>query len=108
MHPCAALQGRGTSWHACYKCVFESIDKAGCATVPASQQARCAKAKTRRPGRFGGQWWRTDLGFPGQVAVGSYAAQLAWWLAFFPADRFLIVPSAMTHEAHNATLVRPE
>jgi hypothetical protein len=40
------------------------------------------------------------------VDVGNYAAQLAWWLAFFPADRFLILASQELREPSGRKRVR--
>lgn len=40
---------------------------------------------------------RDDAAFS-VLAVGNYAAQLAWWLQFFPADHFLIVSTAQLRD----------
>lgn len=37
-----------------------------------------------------------------------YAPQLAWWLSFFPAHRFLVLPSALLHDEARQVEVRCE
>ena len=77
--------------------------------MPNALHAECSEALSNKlhplNGLYEGDWWRTSVYKPGQIAIGSYAAQLAWWLRFFPAERFLVVPSAATHDAANATRV---
>lgn len=38
--------------------------------------------------------------------VSLYAAQIAWWLSFFPPDRFLILKSSDLHDPDGAMEVR--
>lgn len=39
------------------------------------------------------------------VHTGLYAAQIAWWLAFFPPERFLILTSSELRDPTSAVLV---
>ena len=41
------------------------------------------------------------------VATGHYAAQLAWWLQFFPPERFLVVTSAQLAPGPRLQVRRP-
>lgn len=68
------MQSNDNTWHSCFQC---HIDHSACTEEDPELLEQC----NQKPG------FR-------MLGVGKYAAQLAWWLNFFPPDRFLIVSSA--------------
>eukprot|EP00892_Ulva_mutabilis_P004942 jgi/Ulvmu1/281/UM001_0285.1 len=73
--------GGNRTWAECFGCVYGGVHRAACRALPHSAKAAFAPCA-------GGEAERLDL-----LAVGQYAAQLASWLSYFPADRFLILTS---------------
>jgi hypothetical protein len=74
-----AMQSQQRTWHSCFQCHYSHID-----------QDRCQEL-SEEEGRIFKQC-QQHFGF-GMLDVGQYAAQLAWWLNFFPPERFLVVSS---------------
>jgi hypothetical protein len=40
------------------------------------------------------------------VDVSNYAAQIAWWLNFFPPERFMVISSSELQKEENRLRVR--
>jgi hypothetical protein len=78
-----------------------------CSAYRASKECSCYEGE----GDPEGWKWPPCKEGPGSVRkangvlVGFYAAQLAWWLSFFPPDRFLLVTSQELHDPDTALQV---
>ena len=86
------MQGSTATWHDCYKCRQRRPHLPKCTKLlrdPAAQKL-CSESPAMR-----------DV-----VSPGIYAPQLAWWLNFFPAERFFVIPSSQTRDPRTATQVR--
>jgi hypothetical protein len=93
-HPCLQGISPRKSWHSCHRCRYGHVVRSKCAErnrgggkVPFFQP--CENAMRGRG--------RDDAAFS-VLAIGNYAAQIAWWLQFFPADRFIIVSAAQLRD----------
>lgn len=77
-----ALQEGSRTWGDCWRCYYPTFMKRYCKSSPADVQEALR-----------------DCNPPSlpTTHVAYYAAQLAWWLAFFPPERFLILTSAQLH-----------
>eukprot|EP00892_Ulva_mutabilis_P004466 jgi/Ulvmu1/2391/UM131_0002.1 len=79
-HECSPYSEDAThTWGDCWGCVFSNVDKSACDRLAVSKKA-CDSIKGMRP-----------------AFMSYYAAQIAWWLSFFPPDRFLIITSQQLH-----------
>jgi hypothetical protein len=77
---CQAVQGltRAKSWSDCYGCSVTFTDKQACAAWSYHTEP-CRQAPFLT------------------LSVSTYAVQLAWWFAHFPAHRFKVMTSADLH-----------
>eukprot|EP00892_Ulva_mutabilis_P012431 jgi/Ulvmu1/9560/UM053_0049.1 len=74
--------GGSRTWGDCWRCYYPTFQKKKCHAAPAAvQDAHRGCEPPSVP----------------TTHVAYYAAQLAWWLAFFPPERFLILTSAELH-----------
>jgi hypothetical protein len=80
---CEPLQKISKTWFDCFKCGFTYMLR----QQDAAEDCRRVASLPDPP---------FDCSKPGYGFMdhGLYAAQLAWWLQFFPPEHFLIVPSA--------------
>ena len=81
------VQGSATPWHDYFACRHKSPRAQQCRQLlPRDQpelQRQCA----------------TQLGIGDPLVPSLYAPQLAWWLTFFPPERFLVLPSVSSRDA---------
>jgi hypothetical protein len=75
-----AVQGTAVTWADCFKCYYSNFDAAGCSKLTVEDRAQFVQCATQR--QFG------------PVHYGLYAAQLSWWLAFFPPQQFFFITSS--------------
>lgn len=91
------VQANPLTWSDCFKCSFTFIARHG--EAKAACDALAKKKHRKLP----------DCSKPtnGFLDHGLYAAQLAWWLQWFPADRFLVLSSNELRTNEGALNVRP-
>lgn len=75
------------TWADCFRCSFSFIDDELCTGPPDSQPSPCSASPFLT------------------LSVGDYAAQLAWWFAFFPPESFKIILSYDLHHAPRLPLL---
>ena len=92
-------QDRAMSWHDCFRCRYSSVSLDACEARNSSRPhfAPCARA-------FGKREMQAVYNV---LSAGHYAAQLAWWLQFFPPERFMVVTSAQLVDNKARTQVQP-
>lgn len=83
------MQSGTHSWGDCWPCSFAVINRDACGERGLTEE-RC----------------RQLTGVP-NVHVSYYAPQIAWWLAFFPPERFLVFTSQQLREPQQQLEVRP-
>ena len=91
------MQGNPLTWADCYTCAFSNI-----LATPEAKRT-CARLG-KLPHRELGNCSQPTNGF---VDQGLYAAQLAWWLRWFPPDRFLVLSTTELRHPRSAVNVRP-
>jgi len=74
------LQGSGKTWADCFRCQFSHLSTEHCPPNTTAANAAVLPAPCSAPSFI-------------TLDVGNYAAQLSWWFAFFPPDRFLVLLS---------------
>lgn len=85
-------QGGTRTWGDCWRCYYPNFVKRHCeASPPEVREAFRGCSPPSLP----------------TTHVAYYAAQLAWWLAFFPPERFLILTSSELHSREQQLQVRP-
>ena len=89
----AGAEARKT-WHECHRCRYSHVFLPACDGLFGKHLVDdtftpCERARAGRG---------LDVSHA-VIGAGQYAAQLAWWLSFFPADRFLLVT---THQLRDA------
>eukprot|EP00892_Ulva_mutabilis_P011466 jgi/Ulvmu1/8692/UM047_0032.1 len=78
---CSLYAIEGThSWGNCWRCSYAIIDRHACERLGVSPEA-CRSLSGVHP-----------------AFLSYYAAQIAWWLSFFPPERFLIITSQQLHD----------
>lgn len=89
------VQSPTTTWFDCHRCHFGYIDQ---------KEASGPCAEVERTGPLDFHTCTT----PSHRFLdhGLYAAQLAWWLRFFPPERFLIISSWQLHDPVERIRVR--
>jgi hypothetical protein len=85
-----------TSWWDCHKCGFSFI-----ARFQPDIKTKCQALRLSGPPEF------RNCALPHYRFIdhGLYAAQLAWWLSFFPPERFLIISAWQLHDLDEAVRV---
>lgn len=89
----ACLQEPTQTWHTCFHCVYSLVDREQCSALEAADQEVFEQCPTGR-------------GF-NMVDVSNYAAQIGWWLNFFPPERFIVVSSLELRNEEGRITVRP-
>ena len=86
------------TWHSCYKCRHKMPDSSLCYLMwPNLEDEATMVPDCMR-----------SYGIHDPILPSLYAAQLAWWLRFFPPERFLVLPSTRVHDKATAMKVRSE
>jgi hypothetical protein len=88
-----SVQSKSRTWHSCFQCHYSHVDLGQCRYLSDSDRMRfplCSKT----------------YGF-NMLDVSNYAAQLAWWLAFFPPERFIVVSSQELRNEESRIKVMP-
>lgn len=85
--------GGPKTWQECFRCSYMLFNSTHCRTH-LSDEARAALGCGTAP---------KLMTF---VQYSSYAAQLAWWLAFFPPEQFLILTVSELRDPSQRTQVR--
>lgn len=80
--------GGPQTWHDCFKCWHMFFNRGACNRMEERPVNDCSPESLN------------------YVQVSNYAAQLAWWLAFFPPEQFLILTSAELHDPDRQVNVR--
>jgi hypothetical protein len=92
-HVDLCLQSDERTWHSCFGCWFSFVNLTSCGlqlqSLTDSEYDGCVDESSFDP-----------------LDVSNYAAQLAWWLSFFPAERFLVLPSSALRNSAKQTEVR--
>lgn len=83
------MQDGTHSWGDCWGCSFAVVDQPSCGRLGATEEA-CSR-----------------LGGVPPAFVSYYAPQIAWWLSFFPPERFLIFTSEQLHDQDQQLKVGP-
>ena len=84
-------QGGTRTWGDCWRCYYPNFVKRQCeASPPGVREAFRGCSPPSLP----------------TTHVAYYAAQLAWWLRFFPPERFLIISSWQLHDPVERIRVR--
>ena len=91
------LQDSNATWYSCYKCAHKQPRPKDCARVLSN--ATLVAACEAEPWAHRSLQWRPPL-------LSLYAAQLVWWLRFFPPERFLVLPTAKLRETKTSLQVR--
>jgi hypothetical protein len=86
-----------TTWWDCYRCAFNYVEN-----IKNYVRHECESVALFGPPEF------RNCSAPhfGFVEHGLYAAQLAWWLRFFPPERFYIISAWQLRDPAEAIRVR--
>lgn len=89
------MQGSSATWWDCHRCHFGYINRTSAA-------AECERAGAVGPPEFG------SCAEPAHRFLdhGLYAAQLAWWLRFFPPEQFRVISSRRLRDPEARVQVR--
>ena len=86
------------TWHDCYRCRYDSVSLDACKSRDAGEPpfAPCERVLRGRGTQVAHK----------VLAAGSYAAQLAWWLQFFPPERFMVITATQLEDEPQRLQVR--
>lgn len=89
------VQGSPATWWDCHRCHFGYVDQN-------VSSGACAELERTGPPDF------QDCSVPSHRFIdhGLYAAQLAWWLRFFPPEQFLIISAWQLRDEFERIRVR--
>jgi hypothetical protein len=80
------MQSSTRTWHSCFQCLYSHVDRDECEHLAPEQRSAFERCSSER-------------GF-NMVDVSNYAAQIGWWLNFFPPERFLVISSLELRSEH--------
>ena len=92
------MQDAQRTWFSCFPCLHSHVNVTACPPDTLGSAA-AAQSKLRTPA------CDDPAGFD-PIDVSMYAPQLAWWLSFFPPERFLVLPSSLLHDPAQQVQVR--
>lgn len=82
-------QGGPQTWHDCFKCSHMFFNRTHCLHQPPPRPFNGCKPDVLN-----------------YVQVSNYAAQIAWWLAFYPPEQILIITSSELRDPGRQVNVR--